>query len=150
MIVAYTDGATDFSSDPVDPLDKFLREVDARDAASVASAVEARAISGRSAPRDDIAVVAVQFNGQPVSPGTADAADDPGQTRRGGPVADGAVGRDVASGQPLARPSSECSTVLVEADANGIPPRFNSDRAGANGRARAGVGPRQQREVVRE
>ncbi len=63
MIVAYTDGATDFSAAPLDPLERFLRDVDTSSAASVAAAVEARALADRPVPRDDVAVVAIQFNG---------------------------------------------------------------------------------------
>lgn len=118
MIVAYTDGATDFSADPVDPLDKFLRETGERDAASVAAAVEARAIAGRPAPRDDIAVVAVQFHGQAIPLGEAQAADSPGLAREVS-GADGAVpAADAGAGHAPLGASS--------------PPR-------ANGRGRAGA-----------
>jgi sigma-B regulation protein RsbU (phosphoserine phosphatase) len=63
LIVAYTDGATDFSADPLDPLEMFVGGLEQRDAGSVAAAIEARALSGQAAPRDDIAVVAIGFRG---------------------------------------------------------------------------------------
>ena len=63
LIVAYTDGATDFSSGPHEPLERFLGDVDATTPESVAAAIEGRALSGRPTPRDDIAVVAIRFDG---------------------------------------------------------------------------------------
>jgi sigma-B regulation protein RsbU (phosphoserine phosphatase) len=63
LIVAYSDGATDFAPWPVQPLELFLLDADTADADAVAAAIEGRALSGRSAPRDDIAVVAVRFHG---------------------------------------------------------------------------------------
>jgi serine phosphatase RsbU (regulator of sigma subunit) len=63
LIVAYSDGATDFSSDPIEPLERFLLDADTSSADSVATSIEARALAGRPTPRDDIAVVAIQFHG---------------------------------------------------------------------------------------
>ena len=63
LIVAYSDGATDFSSQPIQPLERFLRDADTSTADSVAAAIEARALAGRPTPRDDIAVVAIEFHG---------------------------------------------------------------------------------------
>jgi serine phosphatase RsbU (regulator of sigma subunit) len=63
LLVAYTDGATDFSAEAIEPLALFLRDADHRDAQAVAEAIEARALSGRVAARDDIAVVAIAFRG---------------------------------------------------------------------------------------
>jgi serine phosphatase RsbU (regulator of sigma subunit) len=74
IIVAYTDGATDFSRDPVEPLELFLLNADTTSPIAVASAIEARAVAGRPTPKDDIAIVAIQFNataGADVSLGTA-------------------------------------------------------------------------------
>jgi CHASE3 domain sensor protein len=75
LIVAYTDGATDFSAEAIAPLEHFISESDASSASSLAAAIEARALAGRPSPRDDIAVVVIQFNGlgQP-GPVGADAA----------------------------------------------------------------------------
>lgn len=74
LVVAYTDGATDFSSEPIDPLEVFLRGADTTSAHSVAAAIEARALAGRPSPRDDIAVVAIRFNGATArAAGSADA-----------------------------------------------------------------------------
>ena len=63
LIVAYSDGATDFAAGPIQPLEQFLLDADTSTAESVAAAIEGRALSGRPTPRDDIAVVAVQFHG---------------------------------------------------------------------------------------
>ncbi len=63
QIVAYTDGATDFTSEPIAPLERFLASVDTTSPGAVAGAIEARALAGRSQPRDDIAIVAIQFTG---------------------------------------------------------------------------------------
>jgi CHASE3 domain sensor protein len=63
LIVAYTDGATDFTADSVAPLERFISEADVTSASSLAAAIEARALAGRPSPRDDIAVVAIQYNG---------------------------------------------------------------------------------------
>jgi serine phosphatase RsbU (regulator of sigma subunit) len=63
LIVAYTDGATDFSPASTDPLERFLRDADPGDAEAVATAIERRALGAGAAPRDDIAIVAIGFNG---------------------------------------------------------------------------------------
>jgi hypothetical protein len=60
LIVAYSDGATDFSPESTEPLERFLLGADTD---SADAAIEARAIAGRPTPRDDIAVVAIQFHG---------------------------------------------------------------------------------------
>jgi serine phosphatase RsbU (regulator of sigma subunit) len=83
LIVAYSDGATDFSSAPIQPLERFLADADTSSADSVATAIEDRALAGRPAPRDDIAVVAIQFHGGvPSDFGSAGAAtvDEQGET----------------------------------------------------------------------
>jgi len=74
LIVAYSDGATDFSPEPIQPLERFLLDADTGSADSVATAIEARALAGRPTPRDDIAVVAIQFHG--TVPADADADTD--------------------------------------------------------------------------
>jgi len=63
LIVAYTDGATDFTADSVAPLEQFIAEANVTSASSLAAAIEARALDGRPSPRDDIAIVAIQYKG---------------------------------------------------------------------------------------
>ena len=72
LIVAYSDGATDFAPGPIQPLEQFLLEVDTSNAASVAAAIEGRALRGRPTPRDDIAIVAIQFHGTPATDAASD------------------------------------------------------------------------------
>lgn len=67
LIVAYTDGATDFSPGPAEPLERLLRDVGSGDAEAVATAIERRALAGGAAPRDDIAIVAIGFDGGAVA-----------------------------------------------------------------------------------
>jgi serine phosphatase RsbU (regulator of sigma subunit) len=70
VIVAYTDGAIEFTADPVQPLELALLDADRSNADAVAAAIEARALDRPRAGRDDIAIVAIRFNpsAQPSSP----------------------------------------------------------------------------------
>jgi sigma-B regulation protein RsbU (phosphoserine phosphatase) len=73
LIVAFTDGATDYAPG-AEPLDEFLRNASATTAEQTATAIERRAAGGRDTPRDDIAVVALRFVGTHVRRERAEAA----------------------------------------------------------------------------
>jgi CHASE3 domain sensor protein len=88
LIVAYSDGATDFSPEPIQPLERFLLDADTGSADSVAAAIEARALAGRPTPRDDIAIVAIQFHGTvPTDPDIPGAVSTPHSSKRAEPEA---------------------------------------------------------------
>jgi serine phosphatase RsbU (regulator of sigma subunit) len=64
LLVAFTDGATDFTTEPLQRLEDLLSHIAPGDAAGAASAVEHHALEGAAATRDDIAVVAIAFAGR--------------------------------------------------------------------------------------
>jgi sigma-B regulation protein RsbU (phosphoserine phosphatase) len=75
MIVAYTDGASDFAPG-LEPLEEFLRGTTTTGAESVATAIEQRAAAGRDTPRDDLAIVALRFKGALEEPRAEDRTGD--------------------------------------------------------------------------
>ncbi|HEX4035611.1 MAG TPA: SpoIIE family protein phosphatase [Solirubrobacteraceae bacterium] len=64
LLVAFTDGATDFTPEPLERLEDLLSHLPSASAADAASAVERHALDGVAASRDDIAVVAIGFAGR--------------------------------------------------------------------------------------
>lgn len=64
LLVAFTDGAVDFTDEPLHRLEELLSHLPGGDAAGAATAVELHALEGAAASRDDIAVVAIGFAGR--------------------------------------------------------------------------------------
>jgi sigma-B regulation protein RsbU (phosphoserine phosphatase) len=62
LIVAYTDGALEFTADPIQPLELALLDADTSNADAVAAVIEARALAAPRAGRDDVAIIAIRFN----------------------------------------------------------------------------------------
>ena len=123
LVVAFTDGATDFAPGPIDPLELFLRDADPTDAAAVAASIEARALAGRPNPRDDIAVVAIGFRGG-VGDGRAADAETLAQ-----PAAQGAS-------PPAAPTGGGHGGGPGTAEAHGVPGRSRARRSGVRAAVR--------------
>ena len=70
LLVAFTDGAADFSAEPLRGLEELLGDLRSKDAASAASAVEKHALEAVYSSRDDVAVVAIGFVGRRRAQGT--------------------------------------------------------------------------------
>ncbi|HLW95968.1 MAG TPA: SpoIIE family protein phosphatase [Solirubrobacteraceae bacterium] len=64
LLVAFTDGAVDFTAEPLRRLEELLGHLPGGDAAAAAAAVELQALEGAAASRDDVAVVAIGFVGR--------------------------------------------------------------------------------------
>jgi serine phosphatase RsbU (regulator of sigma subunit)/CHASE3 domain sensor protein len=64
LLVAFTDGAADFSAEPLRRLEELLGDLRNADAAGAVSAVANHALERVSSSRDDVAVVAIGFVGR--------------------------------------------------------------------------------------